>query len=151
MRKGLTLIEIVIVIAIITIMVGIYFIVANPAGQLAGARNSERTLHLQTIMLDVRANIADQSNEQFLCSSGPIPTSTARMTSAAGAGNYNIGPCIVPTYAFSLPFDPIATSGHYTSNTDYDTGYSISINSSTGQITLSAPYAELGKTISIIR
>ena len=72
------------------------------------------------------------------------------MTSTAGAGNYNIAPCLVPIYAFSLPFDPVATSGHYASVSDYDTGYSISIATS-GVITLSAPYAELGKTISITR
>lgn len=148
-RNGMTLIEIVIVIALITIITGIYFLAANPAGQLASSRNTERALQLQTIMNSIRANIADQSNEQFSCSSGTIPTSTMRMTSSAGG--YNIGPCLVPTYTYNLPFDPSASSSHYLSNTDYDTGYYISINSSTGQITLSAPYAELGKTISVTR
>lgn len=141
--------ELVIVIALISIMAGVYFLAANPAGQLSVTRNSTRSNHLQTIMLAIRQNIADQTNEQFACASGPIPTSSKRM--ATGAGNYDIAPCLVPTYAFSLPFDPLASSSHYLSNTDYDTGYNIVINSSTGQITLTAPYAELGKTISITR
>ena len=156
MRKGMTLIEIVIVIALITILTGIYFLAANPAGQLANSRNQERSLHLQTIMNAIRQNIADQNNEQFACATGALPTSTSkRMASGGASGTYDIGPCLIPTYIFSLPFDPSATSGHYTANTDYDTGYNIQINSSTGQITLSAPYAEKVNnkttTISIIR
>ena len=149
MRRGLTLVEIVIVIAIIAIVSGIYFVVANPAGQLASSRNTKRQLDLQTLMNAVRANIADQGNGQFGCPSGAIPTSTKNMASASG--NYNIAPCIIPTYLFTMPFDPSATSSYYNSNTDYNAGYSIAINSSTGQITLSAPHAELNKAVSITR
>jgi prepilin-type N-terminal cleavage/methylation domain-containing protein len=153
--KGLTLIEIVVVIALIVVITGIYFLAANPAGQLAQSRNNERKLHLETIMQAVRQNIADQNNEQFSCTSGPLPTSSKKMASGGASGTYNIGPCLIPTYIFSLPADPSAPTGHYNSNADYDTGYNIAINSSTGQITLSAPFAEVvnGKssTISIIR
>ena len=46
MRKGFSLIEILIAIAIMVLMVGLYYIVANPAGQLASSRNSERTFNL---------------------------------------------------------------------------------------------------------
>ena len=152
-RKGLTLVEIVIVIALLALISTIYFVAANPAGQLASARNNERKNHLQTIMNAIRQNIADQSNEQFSCSSGPIPTSTTRMASTAGS--YNIAPCIVlpnGVYGiFTMPFDPATSSAHYNSNADYDSGYNIMMNSSTGQITLSAPAAELKQTISIIR
>jgi prepilin-type N-terminal cleavage/methylation domain-containing protein len=145
-KKGFTLIELIIAISLIAIISGVYIVAANPTGQLASSRNTARQSDLQAIMVAIRSNIDDQGNEQFSCTSGSIPTSTTRMTSAAGG--YNIAPCLVPTYIFSLPFDPTATSSHYTSNSNYDTGYSIVINSSTGQITLSAPYAELGKTIS---
>src|SRR4051812_43905409 len=111
--KGLTLIEIVIVIALIVVITGIYFLAANPAGQLAQSRNSERKLHLETIMQAVRQNIADQNNEQFSCSTGAIPTSSKKMASGGASGTYDIGPCLIPTYIFSLPFDPSATSGRY--------------------------------------
>jgi prepilin-type N-terminal cleavage/methylation domain-containing protein len=146
-QKGFTLFELMITIALIAIITGVYLIAANPAGQLASSRNTKRKSDIQTILLAVRQNVADQSNEQFSCSAGPIPTSTTRMKNASGG--YNIAPCLVPTYIFNLPFDPSATGTHYTSNMDYDTGYSIAINASTGQITVSAPYAELGKTVSI--
>jgi prepilin-type N-terminal cleavage/methylation domain-containing protein len=149
MRRGLTLIEIVITIALIVVITGIYIVAANPAGQLASSRNTQRSLHLQTIGNSVRANMADQGNEKFLCSSGPIPTTSTLMGSAAG--QYNIAPCLIPTYIFSMPFDPIASSAHYVSVSDYATGYAISINASGTVITLSAPSAELGKTISITR
>lgn len=149
MRSGLTLIEIIISVAMIAVLSAIYFFVANPAQQLAGSRNTERQLQLQAIMNAIRQNIADQSNEQFACANGPIPTSTKTM--ASSAGSYNIGPCLVPTYGiFTMPFDPSASSSHYVSVNDYDTGYAIVMNAS-GSITLSAPNAEMSQTVSITR
>jgi prepilin-type N-terminal cleavage/methylation domain-containing protein len=149
MRKGLTLIEIVITVAIIAIVSGIFFLVANPAGQLASARNGRRNADLQSLMLAVRQNIADQGNGQFGCASaGPIPTSTKNMGSAAGS--YNIAPCIVPTYIAVMPFDPGTSTAYYTSPSDYNSGYSIIANAS-GSVTISAPSAELNKKISTTR
>ncbi len=145
----MTLVEIVITMALLAIVLGVSVVVMNPAGQLASSRNSKRTLDLQTIMNGIRANIADQSGQTFSCAAGPVPTSTKRM--APGTGNYDIASCLVPTYLLALPFDPSTSSAHYTSNSNYDTGYYIMQNSSTGQITLTAPAAELQKTISITR
>ena len=145
----MTLIEIVIVIALMAILIGVYFVVANPAGQLASSRNSERKFHLQAIMNAVTQNIADQGNRQFSCSSGSLSTSTKRMTSASGTGNYNIAPCLVPTYLALLPFDPSTSSAHYNSVSDYDTGYTISLSASGTLVILKAPAAELGKTVSV--
>jgi prepilin-type N-terminal cleavage/methylation domain-containing protein len=153
-RGGMTLIEIVITMALMVILTSVYFLVANPGGQLALSRNSERQSQLQSIMLAIRQNIADQSNEQFSCSSGALPTSTARMTSRVGTGTYNIAPCIVfgtGIYGlFSMPFDPGASSSFYTSVSSYDSGYTI-IQNASGSITVSAPNAELKQTISITR
>ncbi len=148
MRKGLTLIEIIVTIAIIAILVGVYFLVANPAGQLAGARNNRRTTDLEGLLIAVRQNIADQGNGQFGCSSGAIPTTTTNMGSASGS--YNIAPCLVPTYLSLMPFDPSASSAYYNTVTNYNTGYSI-IQNASGSVTLSAPHAELNKTISVTR
>jgi len=149
MRRGFTLIEITIVIALMAIFITVYFLAANPGGQLAQARNSERLSHLQAILNYIEQDMAD-NNGLFVCSVGTIPTSTSRMTSDAGSGNYNIGPCLIPTYMGALPFDPVATGGRYVSASNYDTGYSISMNAS-GTLTLSAPYAELGITVSVLK
>lgn len=151
-RTGMTLVEIVIVIAILAIVTGVGVVAMNPAGQLAGARNNKRTLDLQTIMSGIRGNIADQMGQAFSCGAGALPTSTAkRMASGVSTSTYDIASCLVPIYLLSLPFDPSTSSAHYTSNSDYDTGYFIVQNSSTRQITLTAPAAELRKTISITR
>ena len=116
--------EILVVVALTVIVTSIYFLVANPAGQLASSRNNERQFQLQAIMNGIRQNIADQGNEQFACASGAIPTTTTKMASASGS--YNIAPCLIPTYGlFTMPFDPNASSAYYTSVTNYNTGYTI--------------------------
>lgn len=147
-RSGLTLVEILVTIAILAIVLGVGLLALNPAGQLSSARNTQRQLNLQAIMNSIRQNIADASGQAFTCSSGAIPTSTTKMASVGG--NYNIAPCLVPTYLPTLPFDPSALGAHYNNPSDYDTGYSIA-QASTGIITVNAPYAELGQTISLSR
>jgi len=146
MKKGLTLIEILISISLMVILVGVYFMVANPAGQLASSRNTKRTLDLQTIMNYIQQNTADSQTGQFVCASGPLPTSSEFMASA-GTNTYNIEPCLITYGASALPFDPSASSSHYNSVSNYNTGYKIVISSTSSVITLTAPYAELGKTI----
>lgn len=151
MRRGLTIIEIVIAVALIAILAGLGFLALNPAGQLASARNSQRSFHLNGLMNGIRQNMADTSGGSFTCpSGGSLPTSTAKKI-ATGAGNYDIATCLVPTYLPNIPFDPSASGAHYSSNSDYDTGYTILRNATTGQVTLNAPAAELGKVISITR
>ncbi|MEK7608209.1 MAG: prepilin-type N-terminal cleavage/methylation domain-containing protein [Patescibacteria group bacterium] len=147
MRKGLTLIEIVISVALITVVVGIGLIAGNPGGQLAKARNSQRQFHLQAVMNGIRQKMADTSGGAFTCSAGAIPTTSTKMA----VSSYNIAPCLIPTYVPTMPFDPSATGAHFSSTTDYDSGYNILRNASTGQITVSAPSAELNQTISVTR
>ena len=146
-RSGLSLVELLITLVVITIVARAGFLALNPAGQVSGARNTERSLHLQAIMNAIRQNMADHTGQIFLCASGALPTSTKKM--ATGAGNYDIASCIVPIYIITLPFDPVASSSHYASNANYDTGYNILFNASTTQITLSAPSAELGKSVTL--
>lgn len=148
-RKGMSIMEIVIYLTLFVIITTAGILALNPGGQLAAARNNERTLHLQAIMNSIRQNIADQAGGTFSCASGAIPTSTKTM--ATGAGNYDIAPCLIPNYLNSMPFDPSTSTAHWTSVTDYNTGYKIIKNATSGEITVSAPSAELGKIISIIR
>ena len=149
-KRGFTLIEILVVVALITLLATTYFLVANPAGQLAAARNTTRSNELQAIMNAIRQNIDDQANGQFSCSSGPLPTSTPEDMASSGTSTYDIARCLVTTYLYTLPYDPSAPGAHYASVSDYDTGYTVMIDAS-GTITLGAPHAELGKTISVSR
>jgi prepilin-type N-terminal cleavage/methylation domain-containing protein len=149
MTRGMTVIEIVVAIALAAIIFAAGVAALNPAGQLASARNSQRSAHVQALVNAIRANITDYRTGVFTCGVGDIPSSSKKM--ATGAGNYDIAPCLVPSYITVLPFDPSASGAHYASNADYDTGYFVMKSTSTGQVTVSAPSAELGKTISIIR
>ena len=146
----MTLIEILISITLLAIITGITILALNPAKQIAGARNKDRSMHLTVIMNGIRQNMADNAGGKFTCASGDIPTTTAIMA-ATGTGTYNIGPCIVPLYMPSMPFDPNGTTTYYTSPTDYNSGYAVIKNASTGQVTISAPGAELGQSIFLTR
>lgn len=151
MRKGLTILEIVIAMALLAILTTVGILIANPGGQLAKSRNTQRELHLQAVISAIRQNIADAGGGTFTCASGALPTSTKKMASGGAGGTYDIAPCLVATYLPTMPFDPSASGAHYASNSDYDTGYNVIRNASTSQVTVSAPSAELGATISITR
>ncbi len=148
MRKGFTLIEILITMSLLAILAYAFVAYFNPAQQLSQARNSQRSLHLNAIINGVKQNIADNRGI-FSCAAGDIPTTVKKM--AIGAGNYNIASCISPIYIGGLPYDPLDAAAHFISNADYDTGYTIIKAGSTGLITVSAPSAELGVTISVTR
>lgn len=148
-RPGLTLVEVLIAVALLAILGGITLLRVNPFGSVASARNTQRELHLQALMNAVRQNIAESGTNTFVCQTGTIPVTTTTM--ATGAGNYDIAPCLVPAYLTGLPFDPKTVGAHYAGTQDYNTGYAIVRNASTSQVTLSAPGAELGKSISVTR
>jgi type II secretory pathway pseudopilin PulG len=149
-HAGFSLIEIIIALGLVVIVGGLMIRSINPAGQISQARNVQRQADLNTIMNSIRQNIGDSRTGVFSCTAGDIPTSSKKMASS-GTSTYDIAPCIIPTYFFTMPFDPVASGARYNSNVDYDTGYYVLKNASTGQITLSAPAAELEKTISITR
>ena len=146
-QKGFTLLELLIVMALIAILVGIALAALNPGRQFANARNTTRYAHVTVISNAISANMAE-NNGTFTCAAGAIGT-TAR-TMANGAGNYDIAPCLVINYLNNMPYDPSATGAHWTSTTDYNSGYTISQDAS-GRISILAPSAELGATIGLTR
>jgi prepilin-type N-terminal cleavage/methylation domain-containing protein len=148
MRGGFTIVELVIALAIVVILTAAVLVSINPPQQLAKGRNAQRISHITYIMNAIVQNIADNAGA-FSCSSGPIPSTSTVM--ASSAGSYNIAPCLVPAYLPSLPFDPSASGAYYASSTNYNTGYTIFSNASTGRITVAAPFAELGETIFVTR
>ncbi len=146
-KKGFTLIEILIVIGLIAVLAGVLVVALNPARQFAQARNSQRYNNIDTVMGAIINNMTDNRG-LFTCAAGAIPAVATTM--ASGAGNYDIGPCLVPTYASQLPVDPSAAGAHWTSTADYNTGYTILLGAD-GRVTLNAPSAELSETISLTR
>lgn len=142
-KEGFTLIELLVVIGIIAVLAGVVIVALNPARQFAQARNTQRWSNVNTILNAIGQRSADQRGIfETGCAAGAIPTSTTEMGS--GAGNYNIEPCIVPTYVSTMPLDP-------TTGTSSAVGYNVQRDATTGRITVNAPDAELSESISVTR
>ena len=147
-KNGFTLIELVVSLGIIIIMTVFAIVILDPARQFAKSRNNQRWSDVNVIVNAVGQNTFDNRGT-FSCASGGIPTTTTRM--ASSSPNYNIAPCLVTTYLNALPFDPATSGAKWVSATNYDTAYDIVRNATTGRVTVSAPAAEVGGSVSVTR
>src|SRR3989338_328364 len=100
--KGFTLIEFIIVVAIIGVLAGITIIALNPTQQFSKANNTTREANVSAILNAINQNMTDNRGS-FSCAAGAIPTTATKM--ATGVGNYNIASCLVTTYMAQLPSD----------------------------------------------
>ncbi len=141
-NKGFTLIELLVVIGIIAILAGVVIVAINPARQFAQARNTDRWSAVNTILNAVGQRIADNRGIfETGCAAGAIPLTTAKHI-GSDALNYDLEPCIVPTYVSILPLDP-------STGTAADSGYTI-VRAANGRITVGAT-GELDVLISVTR
>lgn len=140
-KRGFTLVEILIVIAIIGILAAMVIISINPNRQFKSARDTQRLTHISTILNAIGQNIAEHKGI-FTCN-GAVLTFPAASTTIKSAGGFDLAPCLVPDYLQALPFDPTVAGASYTSTSTYNTGYDISQVAATGRITMTAPGAEL--------
>jgi len=143
-HHGFTLIEVLLVIAVIAILASIVIVAINPARQISQANNAQRSSNVTAILNAV--------GQYAINSRGAYPaTITTTATPICTTGTSTSG-CIdlsVLTsnqlYLAAMPCDPLSP------NTS-STWYNISKSSSTNpRITVSAPAAELGVTISVTR
>lgn len=142
LRRGFTLIEILLVVAAIAILAGIVILAINPGKQLGETRNAQRRADVNTIMNAVY---------QYSIDSGTgIPatiTTTPTWICKTGATCTGLIDLSVLTndekYLTSMPFDPTAA-------TVAATAYGIS-KSANGRVTVVATSSEQGATISITR
>ena len=158
LKKGFTLIEILVVIGLIAILATIVLIAINPARQFAQARNTQRVSNVNAILNAIGQNMADNKGI-FTCSGTaralPVNTSATSTSQDMAAAKNDISACFVPTYISALPVDPTApaTSPYActpATGSSYDSCYAVSQDAN-GRVIVSAPFAELGQYIAVTR
>lgn len=143
-HKGFTLVELLVVIGILATLLAITLIAINPARQFSQANNTQRDSNVNAILNAVHQYAADNR--------GALPagiTTTVQTIADTGA---DICASIITTYIAALPVDPSLGGGNITNCTAaYNTGYTIVQSATDNRITVAAPMAELGRSISVTR
>lgn len=145
-QGGFTFLEVLLVVAILAILAGIVIIAINPGKQLGDSRNSQRQTDISTILNGVYQYSLDNNRTV-----PPGITTTATEICATGSssctGLVDLSAITrSEKYLTSLPKDPQCSTTCATNGT----GYKI-LKSANGRITVSAPAAEQGKTLSTTR
>jgi prepilin-type N-terminal cleavage/methylation domain-containing protein len=148
-QRGFTLLEVLLVVAIIAILAGIVIIAINPSKNLADTRNAQRQQDVGTIL--------DAVYQYALDNNGVLPasitnTSTEMCKTGAGSCTSLIDLTAVTTsgkYIASLPIDPQCPTNCNTNGN----GYKISKDATTGRVTITNTgiNVEQSKTISVTR
>lgn len=152
--RGFTLLEILLVVAVIAILASIVIVAINPPKQLGDTRNVQRRSDIRAI-LDAVHQYGIANNGSFPADIDSLPataqvlgtsttgcdaTCTAQTTTIACV---NLVGYLVPTYISSIPFD---SSSGGAGNTDYYINKDIN-----GRITVGACDPEQSATISLTR
>lgn len=140
MKKGFTLIELLVVIGVIAILAVIVLVAVNPARQFAQARNAQRTSDVTTVLNAIHQQAVDNNGTINAAITADCTPAQAIDNAAGGAGADLSS--LSPTYVSALPTDPTGAAGS-------DTGYDVCVLN--GRVTVSAPAAELGATVTVTR
>ncbi len=132
LKRGFTLLEVLIVIGIIAVLSAAVLVAVNPTRQFKLARDTQRLANVSAIANAISQNMSEHKGV-FTCDYQIA--NTAEQISNTGADIYD---CLVPAYISTLPIDPNNPAAHYVSATDYNTAYTVSRNASTSRITVAA-------------
>lgn len=149
-QKGFTLVELLVVIGILAVLLAITLIAINPARQFSQANNTKRSSDVNAILNAITQFAAD--NRGTLPAN--VPSGTAQVI-GNGVGEADICTDVVTQYLAALPVDPQTNNGAPVTNCaivgGYTTNYTVVRSATDNRITVSAPAAELGQTISVTR
>ena len=150
--KGFTLLEILLVVALISILAGIVIVAINPGKQLADTRNAQRRVDVNTIL-----NAVYQYDLDAQAMPAGIATDTACGATATNEICKTGGTCTNPNlvdlsvltnagkYLVAMPTDPSNPATNVNG-----TGYFVNKDAN-GRITVCAKNAENSATISVTR
>ncbi|OGG03579.1 hypothetical protein A2W14_03310 [Candidatus Gottesmanbacteria bacterium RBG_16_37_8] len=143
-QKGFTLVELLVVIGILATLLAITLIAINPARQFSQANNTQRSSNVNAILNAVHQYGADNR--------GALPAGITTSTLNIADTGADICADIVTRYIAALPIDPSLGGGNVIDCTQaYDTGYTIFRSAADNRLTVAAPSAELGASISVTR
>ena len=149
MARGFTLIELLVVIGILAVLLAITLVAINPARQFSQSNNTKRSSDVNAILNAINQYQAD--NKGALPTG--IPSGTAGVIIGNGSGQVDICAFLVTRYLAALPVDPLTNNGAAVTDctANYDTNYTVVQSGSDNRITVAAPAAELGASISVTR
>ena len=134
-KKGFTLLELLLVVAIIAILAGIVILALTPTKQISGANDIQRTIDVNTIMNSVQ-QYAINNNGSFPSEITNTSTEICTTGAVSCAGLINLSVLTDgKTFLTTMPEDP---SGEIDTN---GTGYEIFVDIN-GEVTVAAPQAE---------
>ena len=139
--KGFSLVEILVVVALIAILATITIVAINPAKNFADTRNTQRSADVSTILNAVTQYTSEQGHT--IADLGTIPTCPTPTEIGTGTGLVNLTTTLVDEYVVAIPMDP-------SEGTAENTGYEICTTTS-GRVVISAMHPENGKTITVQR
>lgn len=148
--KGFTLIELLVVIGILAVLLAIVLVAINPARQFAQANNTQRANDVNALLNAIHQYAADNN--------GTLPPGITNTPQPVGseAGEADLCATLVTDYLAALPVDPQhpTQAGPVTEDEcagTYATGYVVVSSATNNRVTVSAPDAELGASISATR
>jgi len=160
-QQGFTLIEVLLVVAIIAILAGVVILAVNPAKQLADTRNAQRDENVTTILDAVYQYEIGHNGSLPSTTANPITTTLQPICNASSTGTPPTCPSgdvdlsaltTNGTYLTGIPTDPSAAPGCAQGSTATLSGYQIEeTNTTSPRITVTAPCAEDGATITVTR